>query len=509
MYKLIVVDDEAIIRRGLHRVIPWNELGFEVVALAEDGIHALKKVEKYKPDVLLTDISMPEMSGLELIENAKRICPNLRTVIISGYDAFEYAVAAIKYKVEDYILKPLDPDAISRTFRRIREDLDRDTEQWMAGRHGIQVKTEYALMRQLNSDMTDNRYLRELSETNRYLRIAIIRCVARSETQSRTNDQSEPAFSQNGESFSFLNEYYCVSTDELYAWVFPESQLQTFVRGFEEFRMKDEAFASYICAISRSFHSISEILDAYLSTTPLLYGENPLPVAFSDDSTGLPNRKESMVLRKELIDSMENGSLTESFLDHFIVEMKRNGRQLKDSFESVLREVVRYFQIWTDWIPEVSQVKERQTEDQCSDFFTRLERAFRDDIFYIDRILRERSDTMASTLVKRAKQEIGTSYADRNFSLKSLAERLNVSYGYLSTIFSKHAGETFSSCLRDYRLEKARELLVGGEYKIYEIAEKTGYSDAKHFSEMFKKKYSVSPNEYVVRMKGSIYAKEN
>jgi two-component system response regulator YesN len=131
VYKLIIVDDEGIIRRGLRDVIPWAELGFTVIATASSAEEALKILSENTVDVLLTDIRMSGMTGLELIKEAREQHPTIRTVIISGYNDFDYAVNALKFKVEDYILKPLKPAKIRETFQQLRDTLDKERRRYL------------------------------------------------------------------------------------------------------------------------------------------------------------------------------------------------------------------------------------------------------------------------------------------------------------------------------------------------------------------------------------------
>ena len=126
MYKVLIVDDEIMIRRGLSKIIHWEEIGFEMAGAVGNAMEALELIKKTPVDVLLTDISMPEMTGLELIHQARKILPGLKAVVISGYSEFDYAREAIELKVENYILKPLDPKKITETFQKICKELDQE-----------------------------------------------------------------------------------------------------------------------------------------------------------------------------------------------------------------------------------------------------------------------------------------------------------------------------------------------------------------------------------------------
>ena len=125
LYKLIIVDDEQNIRNGLRENIPWGKLGFSVAGLFENGKQALHYIDRNRVDAVLTDIRMPVMDGLEFVEKLHQGKYPVKTVILSGYAEFEYAQEAIKYGVEAYVLKPVDWDALSLEFLKIKESLDR------------------------------------------------------------------------------------------------------------------------------------------------------------------------------------------------------------------------------------------------------------------------------------------------------------------------------------------------------------------------------------------------
>lgn len=125
--KVIVAEDEELILNNTVKKIQQTGLGFEITAAVQNGKLALERIEEYLPDVLITDIRMPVMDGLELIKNVALNFPYLKTIIISGYGEFEYAKQAIKYGVKDYLLKPLEPEELKATLQRIKIDLEAKT----------------------------------------------------------------------------------------------------------------------------------------------------------------------------------------------------------------------------------------------------------------------------------------------------------------------------------------------------------------------------------------------
>ena len=120
MYKVLLVDDEVLIREAIRENIHWEEMGFELIASCENGKQAMEVIERTPPDLVLTDIYMPYVDGIELARYIHEHCPDTRTVIISGYDEFEYAKQAVRYQVMEYILKPVTPAELTEVLEKAR-----------------------------------------------------------------------------------------------------------------------------------------------------------------------------------------------------------------------------------------------------------------------------------------------------------------------------------------------------------------------------------------------------
>jgi two-component system response regulator YesN len=150
MYSVLVVDDEIRQREAVIKSVNWEKAGFKVVGDAENGIEALELLEKLEPDLILTDIKMPLMTGLELARKAREIRPATKLVILSGYDDFEYAQEAFKYNVIRYLLKPISASEISEEFVKIKAEMDEEFERLKTGTSNEETelrlkKTEFLL----------------------------------------------------------------------------------------------------------------------------------------------------------------------------------------------------------------------------------------------------------------------------------------------------------------------------------------------------------------------------
>lgn len=126
MYRLIIADDEENIRNGMAHSLPWREWGYEVVALCASGQEVLDQMESARPDVVLSDIRMPGMDGVELMQRLSRDYPQVKIVILSGYSDFKYLNMSIRNHVAEYLLKPTDVDDFEETFRRLKASMDHE-----------------------------------------------------------------------------------------------------------------------------------------------------------------------------------------------------------------------------------------------------------------------------------------------------------------------------------------------------------------------------------------------
>ncbi|QWU13315.1 two-component system, response regulator YesN [Paenibacillus sophorae] len=187
MYKVLITDDEWLIREGLKQTIDWQALECEIVAEASNGEQSLQAVKDFKPDILLTDIRMPVMNGMQLAEEAQRIHPNIRIIFLTGFDDFTYAQQAVKLKVADFILKPTNPDELLEVIEKVcgeikasreNETVEQELREWVAA--GYTIVLEKLLHDQLLG-ISNSKSLKMLTEIidnhrlcNEGFRIALI-----------------------------------------------------------------------------------------------------------------------------------------------------------------------------------------------------------------------------------------------------------------------------------------------------------------------------------------------
>ena len=365
MYKVFLVEDETPVRHSIRDTIDWKNEGFELCGDAADGESALPLLLEKKPDIIVTDIRMPFMDGLELVRIINKELPEAIVIILSGYEKFEYAQQAINLGVSDYLLKPVTPTRLIRSLvNAVKKIEDKQDE--------------------LRKQVTIER---------------------------------------SRESRSFTMENLETSNDQARIFIVDRNAVEDLLRfggiaDIEAF-IKETVYRCFRESGGSKIGIIYSVLDVLVTAQKIAedMGVNLQPI---------------------------------------------------ESFERIAREV--------------------DTEEK---FAQRISTMF-------SQIITARYSMADKTiqLVQGAKNYIDVNHADSGLSLNIVAENIGVSANYLSTIFSRESGETFSEYLNKVRVKKAMVMLKSTNLRVAEISEKAGYNDPRYFAKIFKKIIGVSPQEY-------------
>ena len=528
LYSVLLVDDEEEVIQIIRKKMNWEEMGFRVAGYAHNGVEALEMAEEYQPDVVLTDIKMPYMDGLELSRRLKNLYPTVKIIIFSGFDEFEYAKEAIKLEVEEYLLKPMNAVELKEVFERIRKNLDREMDE----KRNMDKLQEYYLeslpMLQENffTSLIEGRIPDEQLEkylVNYRIRldgpyyIVTILHVSSAEQQTEMNPFLLTVSVKKLAEEKLVERFRCRTLMYLGDIVLI-SQLDT----TEEVMVYTDAMddfcrlAKKICGVrvtagvGQLCQELQDLRNSYQGARNAvsyraLYGNTrAINIAEIDPQEHSDEPWEDQALQ-EIIKKIKLGdqaALEESvqncrqrflerstslqkyriFVIELIAELTRFGNNNHLNMDEIFREYNDIYtiafqsespeELW-NWILEISgRIQEM--------------------------VSRERQNTTKS-FVTRAMEYVGEHYADQNISIEGVCKNLGVSAAYFSTVFKKETGKTFIGYLTDYRMEQAVELLMTTNDKTYIIAEKVGYSDPNYFSYAFKKKYGMSPSRYRMR----------
>ena len=510
---ILIADDEELTRKGIISSIDWESLGITRIDSADDGVHALECVKSSTPDILLTDVRMPRMDGIELSRRLREQSPDCPIIFMSGYSDKEYLKAAINLKAVSYVEKPFFTAEITEALTEA-----------------------VALVQKQRQQIESNRFF--LQETSSKLALAL--------THPGGNASLDAAASQllaslaPGQYFTTL----IVRTDPDF-FRLPDDELRIF------FGRISQLLASYHMAELHTMkHASHVILHLYGSKKPeprtlaaicqqlrdmlISYGRNHFHIILGDTVKGfehvyLSYNNAVLLLQSaffapygSICTPYEEGSAVPAtwlhqFPDHFAQILSAKDRNAADD---ACRELWQTLQGNRNLLPNQArdlyyklfmalsklQYESKISTPTDSPTLSPLERINNCDTFHelhqllCDAVkqffaLLDHTSSDSSTLFL-IKDYISNNYSDSSLSIKDISEHVHLSSSYLCTVFKTETGQTLNQYLTNYRMEKAKQLLLDPRNKINEIAAQVGYCDCNYFGKSFKKVVGLSPSEY-------------
>lgn len=516
MFKLVIVEDEDNIRHSLESFIPWNEMGFQVVATFCDGSDALAYLKENPCDAILTDILMSRMSGLEMIRNLYEINPRIKVVILSGHSEFSYAQQAITYKVEHYLVKPVDEDELIDVFKGLREKLACEQNELAVASSETQ-ELRQMLQKTFFRDLLSG-HIDSDDELSVYLKLLGVEalekdsCLLAYEIKARKAEQTDLFQEAESVSVEYIFEKCVMPFDkEVHAVLEEEGADRWRVVFVGSVRQDGESLKQYCNRTMQDMLGQLNNLLPYEFTFSLTHSVEQVADLLTDTKT--PSG-----LQKQPVD----GVLCEAVVSDYkllVIELDLGSR---DTLSGILYTIVR-------------DLKDTSLEDMrfiLKNLYSLIEMNYKKrkintwDItngkFNFNHLYQMQSvESIAECLVedfsalcdglKAYKRESEHSvigrivqyldeHVDEDVGHDVIAARYRMHPGYLSRLFKQEMGETLSEYLLRTKMERAAELLKQGQYKVGEIAAMVGYSAPSYFSIMFKKHTGYSPREYSQRI---------
>lgn len=543
-YKLLLVDDEEEVRKGVLRKMEWEKLGFEVIGEAENGREALETFEKTVPDIILSDIKMPFMDGLQLAEAVKTKFPNTKIIMITGFDEFEYAHKAIKLNVTEYVLKPISSQELTQVLIKVRTQLDEET----AAKENIDaLKAHYQkslpILREkfLTALITNTLETEEIQEKaqsyeidlhGNYFTTAVITMVHGKETLNLGAEEALPQ-DRNRKlwedpellKFAVLNIVEDIIGKRDFGHVFlhldqiiilavskeaeEETAIDSIFDVLEEIRQSITKYLKLkitiglgsvfddVCYMSRSYQGAVAALSyrLFIGADRIIWIEDIEPhrvekIVFDD-------AKEHALTSAVKVGTAEEISSTVNTLFEEMKEVKASFKEYQIYLMEMLTAILKAARnAGVDTTPLLGNNSNLLTEllrfesiERAQEWFTNIS------VQVMKAIVRDRQNA-SSHLVQRATDFIKANYSNSDLTVNEICNYLHISPTYFSFIFKKETKSTFVNYLTQVRMEAAKELLRTTDLKSFEIAEKVGYGDPNYFSYSFKKKYGMSPSEY-------------
>ena len=518
MIKIFLVEDEVVIRNGIKHSIQWEREGYEFVGEASDGELAYPLILKEKPDILITDIKMPFMDGLELSEAVKKELPDIKILILSGYNDFDYAKKAIGIGVTDYILKPVSAEklleaignvaVIIRKEREEKELLAKYQEEMQENRE--QEKLNF-FNRLLMEPMTVTEILEQGKELGMELNARVYNMILFTITSSLAEKETHSIFVTAfervegwgilvlAESEEEMEQHMELCQRSLGSIMLEYPELQYFggigkpvsrIREIQEsFREAERAFAGRFVYHDNQIVSQAELeeeREEELEISGVGSLEHNREALERFLKTGTTEELDSFL--KAYFDSIPQDNLRSLMMGQYI---------LMDCFISILnygKEMGIAQEELKERIGDVRDIKNHlRTPEEMKQY---LENLMREVLVLRDEI----SGRRYSDIIRQAKEYIENNYMSEDISLNSVSASVSMSPSYFSSIFSQEAGQTFVEYLTGVRMQKAKELLMSSSRRTSEIGFEVGYKDSHYFSYIFKKTQGCSPREY--RMRG-------
>lgn len=531
-YTVLLVDDEEEVLQVIRKKINWEGLGFSVIGYADNGVKALEMVEEFQPDVVMTDIKMPYMDGMELSKRIKTEFPATKILIFTGFDEFEYAKEAIHLEVEEYILKPVNSVELTNVFTQMKIKLDQEISE----KRSTQILKKYYaeslpfLKTNFYSTLIEGKI--QGKEVEKYLADYQITftgpyycCLVVHTSSTQVAEGMNPvllAMSVQKQAKERLGERWkakCFSylgNTVMIAQLEDENEISELTDECDRFCKYARRIigavvtvgVGWVCSdileLSSSYSSAREAVSyrALYGTcrainikeiAPQETGEATIP-----SDAGISNLFKMIRLSpKEDIMKEANQYMnrvfppSKSLQQHHIAVME---------LVSVLYRFAASNDISTDvFSGDMGELYGKLTEmapDVLRKWFVDICLAFRENLINS----RNRS---TKSFVLRAQEYVRDHYGDTDLSLDSICENLGVSNSYFSTIFKKETGKSFISYLTDYRMDQAAQRLVATDKKSYAIAKEVGYADPNYFSYVFKRQFGASPSKYRTEHTGS------
>jgi two-component system response regulator YesN len=524
MIRVMIADDEPFIRQGLKILINWEQYGFKVCGEASNGKEVLKLLETEKYDLIIADIKMPKMSGIELIEHVwENISKDIKFLILSGFYEFEYAKKAIKYGVVDYILKPVQKEELIRVLENYKEQYFKQEE----GRKLLEYSEKIVFDSELTKIILGKYEEDNLKNVTKYIPDDTARYI------SIEYDPSDPYFiSLSTEEkriakrllYDSLKDYLgnnwflAYSEDNLFEEIFGVGFI--YVRHLrEQLGISEKEYIKKLYeAISQAVHckiniyigqqvdSISRLTDSYKSVSIArslqMFSKNK-SIAYYDEIEGKMQNKEL--------------SVDKDMMDGLIRAIEENNEEMItrgiESFYAFLKGVAAepdFIKLNIDYMlfNLINLAKELDPETDQEEVYRMISKSiygqatirgsirhFKDFAMqYANYLSHLRHHAFGGVLVEIEK-EITDHYME-NLSLKSLSEKYFINSAYLGQIFKKQFGISFKDYLNNYRIDKAAELLIRSNEKIYLIAGAVGFNNTDYFISKFVQIKGITPLQY-------------
>ncbi|MCA1030934.1 response regulator [Bacillus timonensis] len=514
--KILLIDDESHVREGIKILGEWEQLGIHSIFEADNGEEALTIIHKEKPSIIMTDMKMPKLNGIQLLEwlNTENI--QCKTIVLTGYDDYQYMRKAIQFGATDYLLKPIDPDMLNQTLVKSIQELKQEAkerkERIYANKLFNEAMTMYrdrtltALLQPSHS--VPSAVFKELPAEEIEVSQAVIVTVGSAVFSHFSHDRDLTYFTllniineivvENRIGIAFRNLsnkgeiviIYWASQDRI------NEYMERIYKAIEE-------VVGHACVFAIGNRSTfpTELYFSYMSAVEVIQNRNLLDYrnpkiydqSFIEDKgiTTIIDYTHDIEVAIQSGDMKEFQSLFRKVLDHQYVSIKQLLHWEKE-YEVLKGHWLQKYEIQQGMKSlAIEQFFDKKGDFQFADYVNEKKQEVE---FFLKQIQNSQFSKERNVICEIA-EYIQHNY-DKDLKLQEISERFYLSREYISRKFKQQYNQNMSDYLVSIRMNKAKSLLKNEQLKIYEIANLIGYQDDKYFRKVFKKQEGITPNDY-------------
>lgn len=523
--KVLIVDDEQHVREGIRLLGEWEAQGIKEIHEATNGEEAITMIREHRPEIIFSDMKMPKMDGIQLLEWIKANQPTSKTIVVTGYDDYHYMRKAIHFGSSDYLLKPVDPDALNQTLENAVKEWKKEEAERKKENNSYQLLNE---MKPVYRDrMLTKLFANDHLKENLYEELGFQKSGKYVVAVVKINEQIMIDFGRDLAYFTTLNIINEILTAEDIGIGFRylSQRGQIVIIFWDKFGQLErhlttiyktlKAAMNFACpiAIGKLVDEVSQLIDSYRHATEVMLSQNLL------------SQKELRIY--STVNEVE-GALPTLMAHASGIELAVQAGEIS-AFEEVIEEVTKDF-IQNQFLSLRQLIHlEREYQVICNQWLKKYGLPFTPpddierevDLFldkngyfrleeYVNRKKREISFFIKTIKRQNMVEKVNIIYEiekylqanyDRDVKLQEIADQFYLSREYISRKFKQEFNENISDYMVKYRIKKAKSLLKNDQLKIYEIANMVGYQDDKYFRKVFKKVEGITPNEYRLRIK--------
>jgi two-component system response regulator YesN len=516
-----LADDVPAIVRGLKKMIAWEQLGLELVGEATNGEQLLEEIERKRPNIVISDIAMPGMSGIEVLKELTMRKLNVKLIFISAYREFAYAQDALKYGAIDYLIKPVNRDRLEKlleqTVAAIKAELRGKQQEKRLNELECREKRQQiteAMSRIAEENMTHElpylkRELEALEQDNLYTVVAMEPASAAHHSGSWQEGEKRLLY------FAVQNMIVELSANKVQAWPVtgagyfymvmrhrPDCDLVSLLREWHAETARALKLAiTFAPGIAVPLEQLSDSYRRAVALLPYRFYAGVNGVLTERELSGgePPSEAERQQTEAELCKAVLKGETehVRLLLHSCMAGIAALSWGNRDYTITLLNGLMKRLHAEIRQAGIAISFQELQYVDKLSSAET-----YSDAVDYAEHILDEMMDEIHAKgasreliLCNRIKSYMLENYAD-DITLESLSARFYMNPYYLSVFFKRHMGKNFKTYMTEFRLKKAIQLMASSDAMLYEIAEQVGFHNSRQFSELFKKYYGVLPNDY-------------